>query len=364
MLTQAIANEIVSQTMTRLHRNINIMDDRGTIIASGDLKRINQAHFGAIEVLRTGEPLIIKENERMYWEGAKPGINLPIQFQNEIIGVIGITGKPEEIMEFGELVKMITEMIIQQAFITKQLEWRQHLTEVIFDELITSPLKNEFITQKLHLIEGNLTSPYQVALIDIVLKHLKKSDLYSLLNEIFNRKQTLIGFFSVNRLFILSSTKNETKFIEKLKKMSRILKTKGISARIGLGSQVLEYIHIKHSYEEAVSALKVSKKDQAFVAYTEIEIHALLDQLNERAKQQFSHRVLKNLSDKLLNTLEQFTLHNLNIGECAKSMYIHRNSLIYRIKQIKEKTGYDPQCFQDALTLQLAIWIRKLAEKQ
>jgi len=364
MLTVDIANEIVSQTMTRLNRNINIMDETGTIIASGDFKRINQAHFGAIEVLRSGKPLIIRENDRMHWEGARPGINLPIQFQNESIGVIGITGEPEEIMEFGELVKMITEMIIQQAFLTKQLEWKQHITEVIFDELITTPSKNESISQRLHLVEVNLTPPYQVALIDLVLNQFKKSDLYSLLNEIFNRKQALIGFLGVNLLFIVSSSINETQFNEKLQKASRIFKANGISSRIGIGSQVIEQVHIKYSYEEAVSALKVGNKVQSFITYTEIEIQALLNQLNERAKRRFSKRVLKDLSEKLINTLEQFIIHNLNIGECAKNMYIHRNSLIYRIKQIKEKTGYDPQHFQDALTLQLAIWIRQMEDNE
>ncbi|MFJ7509201.1 sugar diacid recognition domain-containing protein [Peribacillus simplex] len=63
MLTQEIAMEIVKQTTNRLNRNINIMDDKGTIIASGNRERIDQLHFGAMEVLKTGKPLIIHEKD-------------------------------------------------------------------------------------------------------------------------------------------------------------------------------------------------------------------------------------------------------------------------------------------------------------
>ncbi|ASS96986.1 hypothetical protein BS1321_25645 [Peribacillus simplex NBRC 15720 = DSM 1321] len=90
-------------------------------------ERIDQLHFGAMEVLKTGKPLIIHEKDRHQWAGVLPGINLPINFQNVIIGVIGITGDPTELLEFGELVKMITEMMLHQALMAEQLEWKQHL---------------------------------------------------------------------------------------------------------------------------------------------------------------------------------------------------------------------------------------------
>ncbi|WP_057770986.1 CdaR family transcriptional regulator [Cytobacillus dafuensis] len=357
MLTVNIAKEIVKQTMIRLNRNINIMDKTGTIIASGNLKRMNQAHFGAIEVLRTGRPLIIREMDRHHWEGAYPGINLPIQFQNQIIGVIGITGNPDEIMEFGELVKMITEMIIQHSFLTEQLEWKQHLKELIFEDLINIPLKSETINQRLHLIESKIESPNQVAVVELDLNESTKSDLLQQFEDFFPLKQTLIGFLSVNRIFILALNLPEDYLRQKLLQILSILKSKGIAVRIGIGTPVIDQAHIRYSYDEALCALKLGRKEQPLIAYSEIETKALLDQLDARAKQQFSNRVLGDLSEKLIDTIEQFVAHNLNIGECAKNMYIHRNSLIYRLKKIKEITGYDPQSFHDAMTLQLSIWI-------
>jgi len=358
MLTESLANEIVTQTMIRLNRNINIMDENGIILASGDSKRIHQVHFGAIEVLRSGKPLVIDEQNIGNWEGVRPGINLPIIFQGKTIGVIGITGKPEETLEFGELVKMITEIMIQQAFITEQVEWKQRLKELIFTDLLSSTLQIESIDNKLQMIGFKLESPFQVAIIELGNSHLKKNDLLQVVEDLFPKQRALIGFIKVNRLFILTLKFNEQRFKEKCSSLYRILATKNPAIRIGIGLSVIETESIRHSYKDALSALKHSSNDQPIVTYAEIETKALFDHLDERTKQQFSNRILGNLSEKLIETLECFFMYNLNIEKCSRAMYIHRNSLIYRLKQIKEITSYDPQNVHDVITLQMAIWLR------
>lgn len=362
MLTQDLAKEIVEQTMVRLNRNINLMNEEGLIIASGNKNRINQIHAGAVEVLRTGKPLIITKNAIEHWRGSLPGINLPIKFQDNIIGVIGITGEPDTIMEFGELVKMITEMMIQQHFIAEQLEWKQLIKEQIFEELLKEMYKEETIIQKLNMIKANLQSPFQVALIDINHNHLNKRDLLQILfNGIFNEEQTLVGFLNVNRIFILTSNLQEKNIKQKLEVIFTKLTMKNISSRIGLGTPVIDFTQIRHSYLEAQKALKLGSVKQHLIAYTEIETIALLTGLDERSRLQYLNRVIGNLPNKLVITLENFFTHNQNIGECAKTMYIHRNSLIYRLKKIKELTGYDPQIFNDAITLRLAVWLLQLS---
>src|SRR5690625_5579856 len=61
--------------------------------------------------------------------GTKPGINLPIVFEDKIVGVIGISGDPNGISQFGELVKMGAEMSLKQAALTEQLQWDDRLRE-------------------------------------------------------------------------------------------------------------------------------------------------------------------------------------------------------------------------------------------
>lgn len=363
MLTQEIAAEIVKQTMIRLNRNINIMNDHGIIIASGNPERMNTIHDGAMEVLKTGKTVIIHDKDLVKWESSLPGINLPIHFNQKIIGVIGITGNPEEIMEFGELVKMITEMMLQQAFTAEQIEWQQKTKDHIFDDLLQDTLNEKSIQQRLELVGISLQPPFQVSVIETNKPELKRIDFTHWVEGIFNKKHTLIGFLGVNQQFILSSGIPDTKVKDNLLKLIAKGQLKGINTKIGMGTSVTELTGIPHTYQESISSLTLGEPDQSLTAFKEIETKALLQKLDESSQQQYYGRILSGLSEKLIDTLEQFFANNLNLGECAKKMYIHRNSLIYRIKKIKEITGYNPQKTNDVITLQLAIWLRKMHKK-
>nr|WP_285890411.1 helix-turn-helix domain-containing protein [Halalkalibacter oceani] len=62
--------------------------------------------------------------------------------------------------------------------------------------------------------------------------------------------------------------------------------------------------------------------------------------------------------------MQTFFQYNMNITETAQALFVHRNTLMYRLKRIKEKTDYDPQLFADAVTLQIAIWIAAHLEEE
>ncbi|MGN4127351.1 sugar diacid recognition domain-containing protein [Lysinibacillus sphaericus] len=105
MLTIKLAEEIVYQTMLRLHRNINVISPTGVILASGDKMRIENIHEGALFVTKTKKTLIINDKNIDKYPNTKPGINMPIMYQDEVIGVIGITGHSEEMLEIANLVQ-------------------------------------------------------------------------------------------------------------------------------------------------------------------------------------------------------------------------------------------------------------------
>src|SRR5690554_4917559 len=100
MLTSEIATNIVRETMNRLDRNINIVNTEGYIIASGIPSRVGELHVAALEAIRSGQTIVITKNNQQLWDGALCGMNMPVSFQNQIVGAIGLTGEPEEIAEF------------------------------------------------------------------------------------------------------------------------------------------------------------------------------------------------------------------------------------------------------------------------
>lgn len=110
-----LAQEIVARTMQIIDGNVNVMDARGRIIGSGDRERVGELHEGALLVLSQARVVDIDEAVARHLHGVRPGINLPLRIDGSIVGVIGLTGNPAQLRQYGELVCMAAEMMLEQA---------------------------------------------------------------------------------------------------------------------------------------------------------------------------------------------------------------------------------------------------------
>ena len=88
-LDPQLAQSIVDKMMESIPYNINMMNEKGYIIASGDKNRINTLHIGAIDTIQSGKTKPMVES---FGKFGQPGVNIPVEFNGETIGVIGITG--------------------------------------------------------------------------------------------------------------------------------------------------------------------------------------------------------------------------------------------------------------------------------
>ncbi len=122
VLHKKVAQEIVDKTIQIIKLNVNIMDSKGIIIASGNKKRIGTLHEGALIAISRDEPVIIDNYLKEKLTGTAEGINLPIRFRGEIIGVVGISGECEKVKEYSELVKMSRNMITDKRSKSSCLE--------------------------------------------------------------------------------------------------------------------------------------------------------------------------------------------------------------------------------------------------
>lgn len=113
------------------------MNADGVIIGSGERNRIGQKHDGARLVLTSGNSVEIDRETSLRLEGVKPGINLPICFHEQVVGVIGITGEPEDIQHHAELVKMAAELVLEQSFLLERVQWRHRIESEIVNQLIS-----------------------------------------------------------------------------------------------------------------------------------------------------------------------------------------------------------------------------------
>ena len=113
-ISEAAASSIVREMKEITGHDINIMDGTGTIFASTDPDRVGQRHEGACQVLsRNLSRLTVQED--CHPGGIRPGVNLPIQLNGETVGVIGITGNPDEVDALGAILKRMTEIMVRDA---------------------------------------------------------------------------------------------------------------------------------------------------------------------------------------------------------------------------------------------------------
>lgn len=106
MITKYLAEKFISKISTYALCNINIMDDKGIIIASKDVSRIGNFHEIAYRMVRDSIPeFSVRDRER--YTGVKPGINLTVLHDSQIIGVIGLSGDPDRLRDTAFILKAL-----------------------------------------------------------------------------------------------------------------------------------------------------------------------------------------------------------------------------------------------------------------
>lgn len=138
-----------------------------------------------------------------------------------------------------------------------------------------------------------------------------------------------------------------------------------VSVRAAYGTIVEELKDVSKSYKEADMALEVGRvfyTERKILAYNELGIGRLIHQLPVSLCEMFLQEVFKDgavdiFEEEELTTVYTFFDNNLNISETARRLYVHRNTLVYRLEKIQKKTGLDVRVFEDALTFKIAMMV-------
>ena len=360
MLSREIAENIVRETMKRLRQNINIMNTEGEIIASGDPTRVGKRHEGSLEVIRTGKPLIIDNNNQAEWQGSQIGINYPIVFLQQIVGSIGITGNPVDVAEFGELVKMTTELMLNQMELSSRQEWRNRTMETIIEEIVKPNYSKAKLDELLLLLQINLSPPFYVWIMQTEKSMEHHSQLVRKMEAIIGNRHLLSAVGNPYRAVFVIFGLNQQQIFAKSQLLESKLWHNDFPFRVGCSLETITLESISSSFREAELALKLGDKDQIISNYAGLEPISIVHLSDTDIKNRFTERIIVNLSPTALETLKVFFDSHMNIQKAADELFIHKNTLLYRLKRIKESTGYDPQIFRDAVSLQIALWIIQL----
>lgn len=139
------------------------------------------------------------------------------------------------------------------------------------------------------------------------------------------------------------------------------------NVHVAYGTIINELKEVSRSYKEARMALDVGKiffEDQNVIAYSQLGIGRLIYQLpiplcKMFIKEIFDGRSPDDFDEEMLSTIHKFFENSLNVSETSRQLYIHRNTLVYRLDKLQKSTGLDLRVFEDAITFKIALMVVK-----
>lgn len=137
------------------------------------------------------------------------------------------------------------------------------------------------------------------------------------------------------------------------------------NVRVAYGNPVYSLKDVSKSYKEARMAMDVGKifyVERKVVSYATLGIGRLIYQLPVSlcqifVKEIFGDQIPEELDEETLTTVHKFFENNLNVSETSRQLFVHRNTLVYRIEKLQKATGLDIRVFDDAMTLEIALMV-------
>ena len=144
-----------------------------------------------------------------------------------------------------------------------------------------------------------------------------------------------------------------------------------VKAQIGIGSIVDNIRDVGRSFKEAQTALQVGsifENDKAIFYYNNLGIGRLINQLPTSLckiflKEVFNRGSFESLDTETLFTIQKFFENNLNVSETSRQLYVHRNTLVYRLDKIQKVTGLDLRKFEDAIIFKVSMLVKRYLDK-
>ena len=345
-----LAQDFVEATSLLVgQRTINIMDQKGIIIASTEKHRIGDFHQGAAEVLETGKPVLIKIEDLPRYPGTKEGYNMPIFLNDEIIGVVGIFGCEEEVQSIANLLRVY----VTQSFSQLQMTQKQNLEAELRNQLLRLLLfggesQKEMIAKLCGMLNLQLEYPIRSVLLyerarERNMKHLLDySQLIQNLiwKNVLDRRRDVFGIQNADYVILLGGGESP-EMQKRLDKLLHEIEAEDVwNAAVSSPCRNLEEIS---AGMREVSVLRNRKGG----TIQNLEEHScrmqyLLGSMTVQEGARTAARMLRRLkeqhgenqAEQLLRTARVYYECGGSVARAAEQLNLHKNTLLYRMKQL------------------------------
>ena len=349
---------IIFQMKDAVNRIIGVIDENGVVIACSELVKIGEVRSGLRE---------------------------EFAFTNDAVVSGGYTYRPlgnSSRVEYAVFVEGDDKLAEKMStLISVSLNNIKNLYEEKYDKnaLIKNIIMDNILPSDIYIKSKELRLNAEVERSVFLIKFHTKNDLvpYDMVQNLFpdKNKDTVISIGEHDIVLVKEvKASMEARDLEQIaKELSDTLSTEFYAqVSVGIGTVVDNIKDLARSYKEAVVALEVGKifdNEKNINSYENLGIGRLIYQLPTTLCEMFLQEVFKkgsleSLDRETLSTIQCFFENNLNVSETSRKLFVHRNTLVYRLEKIRKITGLDLREFEHAITFKVALMVKKyLASK-
>ena len=369
LISRDSAMRIVTEMSSVIHHDINMMDEQGIIIASTDPARVGSFHGGVFKMLQDGLDEIVVQHDGEY-EGSREGINLPVLFEGARVGAVGITGKSDEVAQYGRIIKKMTEVLLLDSWAERQKQlraamWSQFMEEWLFSA--SEQISDDLAERGLEL-GIDIRKPRQVFIVALT-GHPDKNVVVgqNLLNRVEEQIHDVVwnqadGFYYKLpfRYVCFVAPCAPDKLQACVEDMRDRIQSCGIQPFIGVDATTSDYWKIREAYCHADKALKAALRSGRLIGYyDDADLEILVSEIPLQVRKDFVQNLFKECSsselEELLDFLSVYFEASGSIQSTAQELFMHKNTVQYKLRKIEKQTGFDPRDIKNAAVFETAL---------
>lgn len=280
--------------------------------------------------------------------------------ENRLEYVLVVSGGSEDIYMIGQMVAFQIQNLL--VAYKERFDKDNFIKNLLLDNLLLVDIYNR--AKKLHI-------EVEAKRVVFILETAQGKDYTALENvkNIFQgKKGDFITAVDEKSIIVVKEVNPGDGYAEMQKIAEAILQAvreKDELVHIAYGTIVKELKEVSRSYKEARMALDVGKiffDEKEVIAYSSLGIGRLIYQLPIPLCKMFIKEIFENKSpddfdEETITTINKFFENSLNVSETSRQLYIHRNTLVYRLDKLQKSTGLDLRVFEDAITFKIALMV-------
>ncbi len=354
-----LAQQIVDTLKTVCDHDINFIDPEGVIRASTDPDRVGGYHVGGHEAARTGSIVTVQKDDP--FRNLRWGINMPIRFHGRTEAVIGITGPPEEVRRYADLAQRLTLLLLREHEVdSRAYDLRAqtgHLVRALTEHEQVDP---EFLLDILRkngmTDDGGLWRTVLFRVKTVVGRPLM--DLETAIQGCMDRLgSSLYAFLYPGEFRLLLP---EAHFSQRQALLAGLAGDFPENLQIAVGAPK-RLLRQDRSADSAKLLLRSLGPGRNYAVYERMGLELLLGSVGPTAGEVWLQSCLGKLDRADRDLLALYFANELSLQETAHKLYLHKNTLQYRLNRIRARSGLDPRRFRDACAMYTALCLERIS---